>query len=267
MRVPPPVKYYTASHYYPIFHNTLRRLYYIYAILYFMEILNYVLHLNENISNLVNLFGPFSYGLVFLIIFAETGLVVTPFLPGDSLLFALGTLAGSGFLNIWIVYFTLLAAAILGDNTNYWIGHKIGPRVFSKENSRIFNKAYLEKTRVFYEKRGGRAIILARFFPILRTFAPFVAGVGRMHYLTFFGFSVIGNLLWVTLFTLAGYFFGGLPIIKKNFEFAIMGVILFSLIPLAVEYIKSKRETGSKKIDKASYEDIQKTFKKEHLND
>jgi membrane-associated protein len=232
-----------------------------------MEILNYVLHLNENITNLVNLFGPFTYIIVFLVIFAETGLVVTPFLPGDSLLFALGTIAGGGFLNIWIVYFTLLIAAILGDNTNYWIGYKIGPKVFSKENSRIFNKAYLEKTRIFYAKRGVKTIILARFFPFIRTFAPFVAGVGKMHYLTFFSYSIVGNLLWVTLFTFAGYFFGGLPIIKKNFEFAIMGVILFSLIPLVFEYIKDKRETVSEKIDKTSYKDIQATFKKEHLND
>lgn len=232
------------------------------AILYFMEILNYILHLDENIANIINLFGPFSYALVFVIIFAETGLVVTPFLPGDSLLFALGTLAGGGFLNIWIAYFTLLTAAILGDNTNYWIGHKIGPRVFSKEKSRLFNKAYLEKTRIFYEKRGGKTIILARFFPFIRTFAPFVAGVGKMHYLTFFSYSVAGNLLWVSLFTFTGYFFGGLPIIKKNFEIAIMGVIIFSLIPLAVEYIKSKREAVSKKIAKTSYKDIQKNLPK-----
>lgn len=232
-----------------------------------MEIIKYMLHLDENIVNIINLFGPFTYAIVFLIIFAETGLVVTPFLPGDSLLFALGTLAGGGFLNIWLVYFILFFAAILGDNTNYWIGHKIGPRVFSKENSRIFNKAYLEKTRIFYEKRGGKTIILARFFPILRTFAPFVAGVGKMHYMTFFSYSIVGNLLWVTLFTLTGYFFGGLPIIKKNFEFAIMAVIIFSLVPLAIEYIKSKREPALKKITKTSYTDIQKTFKKEHLND
>ena len=232
-----------------------------------MEILEYLLHLDENIITLINLFGPLTYAIVFLIIFAETGLVVIPFLPGDSLLFALGTLAGGGFLNIWLIYFITLIAAILGDNTNYWIGHKIGPRVFSKENSRIFNKAYLEKTRIFYEKRGGKTIILARFFPILRTFAPFVAGVGKMHYMTFLSFSVIGNLLWVTIFTLAGYFFGGLPIIKKNFEFAIMGVIIFSLIPLAIEYIKSKREPATIKTVKTSYTDIQKTFKKEHLND
>lgn len=205
-----------------------------------MEILNYLLHLDQKLVNIINLFGPLSYVLIFLVIFAETGLVVTPFLPGDSLLFALGTLAGAGFLNIYIIYFILLAAAIIGDNTNYWIGHHVGPKVFAKEKSRLFNKAYLEKTQQFYKKRGAQTIILARFFPILRTFAPFVAGVGKMNYLKFVSFSIAGNLLWASLFTFAGYFFGGLPIVKKNFEYAVIGIVFLSLTPMLIEYLKHK---------------------------
>ncbi len=226
-----------------------------------------MLHLDENIANIINLFGPFTYAIVFLIIFAETGLVVAPFLPGDSLLFIVGTLAGKGLLEIWSIYLTILIAAILGDTTNYWLGNKIGPRVFSKDNSRIFNKEYLEKTRDFYNKHGGKTIILARFVPLIRTFAPFVAGVGKMHYRTFFFYNIIGAFLWTTILTFAGYFFGGLPIIKENFEYAVIGVILISLLPMLVEYIKHKNQTPKKQIHQPTYADIQKTFKKEHLND
>lgn len=234
-----------------------------------MEIFDYVLHLDENIANIISLFGPATYIIVFLIIFAETGLVVAPFLPGDSLLFIAGTLAGNDLLNIWGIYFTILTAAILGDTTNYWLGNKIGPKVFSKENSRLFNKNYLEKTRHFYEKHGGKTIILARFIPLIRTFAPFVAGIGKMHYWTFLFYNVSGALIWTTLFTFAGYFFGGLPIIKKNFEFAVVGVIGLSLLPMVIEYLKHKylKKPSEIHLHKTSYKDIQETFKKEHLND
>lgn len=234
-----------------------------------MELFDFFLHLDEHLANIINTFGNFTYVILFLIIFAETGLVVTPFLPGDSLLFVVGTLSGSGFLKIWVVYITLLAAAILGDTVNYWIGHHIGPRVFAKENSKIFKKAYLEKTREFYEKHGGKTIILARFLPIIRTFAPFVAGVGKMHYNTFLFYNVLGGFIWVTSLTFAGYFFGGLPFIKENFEYAVIGIILVSLLPMVIEYISHKRgpKLSKKQMEQASYKNIQKTFEKENLSD
>lgn len=234
-----------------------------------MEIVDFILHFDDHLASLINLFGGFTYVILFLIVFVETGLVIMPFLPGDSLLFVVGTLSGSGYLNIWTSYFTLLVAAILGDTVNYWIGHHIGARVFSKESSRLFNKAYLEKTREFYEKHGGKTIILARFIPIIRTFAPFIAGVGKMHYNTFLFYNVTGAFLWVSSLTFAGYFFGGLPIIKENFEYAVIGIVLFSLIPVVIEYIKFK--TGPKlskaQMENVTYKDVQETFIKEHLND
>lgn len=238
------------------------------AILYFMEILDYILHLDKNITNIINLFGPFTYIIVFLTIFAETGLVIAPFLPGDSLLFIAGTLAGKGDIQIWSIYFTILTAAIVGDSANYWFGHKVGSRVFSKANSRIFKKEYLEKTRDFYEKHGGKTIILARFVPLIRTFAPFVAGVGKMRYRTFFLYNVIGAFIWTTVLIFTGYFFGGLPIIKNNFEFAVIGIIIFSLFPVIIEFIRIKKKPRvSKELRQISYKDIQQTFEKEHLND
>ena len=234
-----------------------------YAILYFMGIFDFILHLDKHLANLISTYGTFTYVILFLIIFAETGLVITPFLPGDSLLFVVGTLSGSGFLNIWIMYPLFLLAAFLGDNVNYWIGHTLGPRVFSQKNSRIFNKTYLEKTHAYFTKHGGKTIIIARFVPIVRTFAPFVAGIGRMPYLTFISYSICGTLLWVTIFTFTGYFFGGLPIIKKNFEFAVVGVIVVSLLPMLYEYLKSKKENPTKKqLEHTNFKDIQKTFKK-----
>lgn len=235
-----------------------------------MEILDFLLHFDEHLANIIEVLGPLTYVALFAVIFAETGLVVTPFLPGDSLLFAIGALSGSGFLNIWMVYITLLSAAIMGDSTNYWIGRFIGPRVFAKENSRIFKKAYLEKTREFYAKYGKKTIILARFVPIVRTFAPFVAGVGRMPYNVFLTFSILGSFIWITSLTFAGYFFGGMQFIKDHFEAAVIGVILVSLLPMIIEYFKAKQEEKSvtkKQMEHATYEDIKKTFKKEHLND
>lgn len=233
-----------------------------------MELIDFILHFDEHLTVILNTFGPLTYVILFAIIFAETGLVVAPFLPGDSLLFVVGTLSGSGFLNFWVAYITLLVAAILGDTVNYWIGNIIGPRVFAKENSRVFKKAYLEKTRKFYDKHGGKTIILARFVPIVRTFAPFVAGVGKMHYNTFLFFNVIGGFIWVTSLMTVGYFLGGLPIIKNNFEYAVFIIIFISLLPVLLEYIQHKRTPRARKgADKEVYEDIQETFEKEHLKD
>lgn len=229
-----------------------------------MEIIDFFLHLDSHLANIINLFGPWTYVILFAIVFAETGLVITPFLPGDSLLFIVGTLAGSEFLNIWVAYITLLVAATLGDTVNYWLGHHFGARVFSKENSKLFNKAYLEKTRQFYEKHGGKTIIIARFVPIIRTFAPFVAGIGNMHYRTFLFYNVVGGFVWVTSLTFAGYFFGGLEIIKNNFEYAVFGIVGVSLLPVLFEYIKHKNE--KRKMAKTSFQEVQKTFKKERVN-
>jgi membrane-associated protein len=234
-----------------------------------MEIIKLLLHFDEHLANLINAIGPLSYVVLFLIIFAETGLVVVPFLPGDSLLFVVGTLSGSGFLNIWISYLTLLAAAIIGDTVNYWVGHRIGPKVFSNENSKLFKKEYLEKTREFYEKHGGKTIILARFLPIIRTFAPFVAGVGKMHYSTFLLYNITGAFIWVTTITFAGYFFGGLSVIRDNFEYAVIGIVLISLIPMVFEYLKYKSESKvtKKQLEHATYKEVKETLKKDHLND
>ncbi len=232
-----------------------------------MELFEFIFHFDEHLQNIINAFGPLSYVILFLVIFAETGLVVTPFLPGDSLLFAVGALSGGGYLNVFISYGTLLTAAILGDTVNYWVGNKLGPKVFSKENSRIFNKAYLEKTREFYVKYGGKTIILARFIPIIRTFAPFVAGIGKMHYSTFLFFNVIGAFIWVTSLTFAGFLFGGYPIIRDNFEYAVIVIILISFIPMIYEIIKHKMSPKNEKELDTSYEEIEDTFKKEKLND
>ncbi len=206
-----------------------------------MEILSFLLHIDKYLMDVISFFGNWTYVLLFIVIFAETGLVVTPFLPGDSLLFAVGTFAGGGLLNLVTSYLTLLAAAILGDTVNYWVGHYIGPKVFKNETSKFFKKEYLKKTRTFYDKYGGKTIIIARFLPIIRTFAPFVAGVGRMNYSKFFLYNVVGGFVWVSALVLAGFFLGGLPFIKENFEYAIFIIIVLSLLPGFVEYIKYKK--------------------------
>ncbi len=234
-----------------------------------MVIIDFILHIDEYMANIIAFFGPWSYVIIFSIVFAETGLVVVPFLPGDSLLFAIGALSGGGFLNIWVAYGTLMIAAIIGDTVNYWIGHRIGPKVFSNENSRVFKKEYLEKTREFYEKHGGKTIILARFLPIVRTFAPFVAGVGKMHYRTFFLYNVAGAFAWVTSLTFAGYFFGGLPWVQTNFELVVIGIIVLSIFPMVIEYVQHKRgpKMTRQQMEHATYTDIEKTLEKQHLND
>jgi membrane-associated protein len=230
-----------------------------------MELFDFILHFDDHLRNIIEIFGPWTYVILFIIVFSETGLVVTPFLPGDSLLFAVGTLAGTGFLNIIISYFTLLAAAIIGDSVNYWVGNKLGPKVFSKDSSRFFNKTYLEKTREFYERYGGKTIIIARFVPIIRTFAPFVAGIGQMRYGSFLFYNVLGGFIWVTSLTLAGYFFGGLPLIKNNFEYAIFAIIFVSLLPILIELLRHKLSPAHKTQESTSYGEIQQTFKKERL--
>ncbi|MDP2741804.1 MAG: DedA family protein [bacterium] len=228
-----------------------------------MEIFNFILNIDEHLANIITLFGPWTYVVLFATIFAETGLVITPFLPGDSLLFAIGTFAGSDLLNIWTAYAVLVIAAILGDTVNYWTGHHIGYRVFSKETSHIFNRAYLEKTREFYEKNGGKTIVLARFLPIIRTFAPFVAGVGKMHYKTFLLYNVIGAFVWVTSLTFTGYFFGAIPFIKENFEYVVIGIIVLSLFPMGIEYLRHRSgpKMTKEQLKRATYKDIQETFK------
>ncbi len=230
-----------------------------------MEALNFLLHVDEYLRDIIAQTGNLSYILLFLVIFCETGLVVMPFLPGDSLLFAVGTLAGSNILDIRIAIPVMMAASILGDSTNYLIGRKLGKRAFKKENARFFNPDNIAKTEDFYERHGGKTIILARFLPIVRTFAPFVAGVGRMHYPYFLGFSVLGSFLWVFLITMAGYLFGQVEIIKNNFELAIVGIVLFSFTPAIIEYVRHRGKKAKAK--PTSYEDLEETFEERKLSD
>jgi membrane-associated protein len=203
---------------------------------------DFVLHIDKHLLELVAAYGTWTYGILFAIVFMETGLVVTPFLPGDSLLFAAGALAGAGALEIGIVVPLLIAAAVIGDNVNYLIGRNVGPRVFTTEHNRFFKREHLARTHEFYERHGGKMLVLARFVPIVRTFAPFVAGIGRMSYPRFLAFSVAGGTLWVAGFALLGYFFGGLPIVKENFSVAVVVVIFTSLVPMVVEVWKARRE-------------------------
>jgi membrane-associated protein len=230
------------------------------------EVLSYFLHVGDHLQSIINAFGPITYVILFIIIFAETGLVVTPFLPGDSLIFIIGAFSGLGLLNFFVSYVVLLAAAIIGDSVNYWIGNKIGPRVFSKENSRVFNKEYLERTREFYDKYGAKTIILARFVPIVRTFAPFVAGIGKMNYSTFFKYNVVGAFIWVTSLMVLGYFLGNNSLVKENLETAIFLIIGISLLPMVFEFVKHRMEKRKARRQTTDYKEIKETFKEEHLN-
>lgn len=206
------------------------------------EIINTFLHLDEILGEIIQTYGIWTYIILFLIIFCETGLVVTPFLPGDSLLFAAGALAAQfgDVLNIGLLWALLLAAAIIGDSVNYALGSYFGAKAFERY-PRIFRKEYLDKTHEFYEKYGGKTIILARFVPIVRTFAPFVAGVGKMTYRTFLAYNVIGGFVWVTVFLFGGYLFGNVPFIKENFEIVAVTIVLVSVIPMVVEYFKARK--------------------------
>ena len=206
-----------------------------------MNPLDFILHINEHLAMMVETYGIWVYAILFLIVFAETGLVVTPFLPGDSLLFAVGAIAAStGKLDPILCGGIIMVAAFCGDNVNYWVGRTIGPKVFSREDSFFFRKAHLKKTEQFYNKYGSRTVIMARFIPIVRTFAPFVAGIGKMPYLRFITFSFIGSVLWVPICVGAGVYFGEMEVVKKHFELVILGVIGISLLPIAYEVLKNK---------------------------
>ena len=201
------------------------------------------LHLDTHLNDLATALGPWLYILLFAIIFAETGLVVTPFLPGDSLLFAIGALAAidGSPIHVGFAIVLLAIAAVLGDAVNYAIGYRVGPKVFTSETSRLLNKEHLVRTQRFYEKYGGKTIILARFMPIVRTFAPFVAGIGKMTYGHFAAYNVVGGVVWVTSFTLAGYFFGNVPVVKRNFHFVIVAIIVISVMPPIIEFLRARR--------------------------
>lgn len=206
-------------------------------------LLDFVLHLDKHLVEIISEYGTWTYAILFLVIFCETGLVVTPFLPGDSLLFVAGALAAAGSFDVFLLFGLLFAAAVLGDNTNYAIGNYLGPKVFSKPNSRIFRKEYLDKTHKFFEKYGVKTIIIARFVPIVRTFTPFIAGVGKMSYWKFLSFDLVGGLIWIGSLVFAGFFFGNIPFIKNNLSFVIIAIILLSVLPAVIEVIREKRKT------------------------
>ncbi len=204
-----------------------------------MSVADFILHIDIHLVELITTYGVITYAIIFGIIFIETGLVLTPFLPGDSLLFATGALAALGSFNVWFILPLLIVAAILGDTSNYWIGHFFGEKMIANPKIPI-KKEHIEKTNAFFQKHGGKTIILARFVPIVRTFAPFVAGVGKMHYGTFISYNIIGGIAWVAIFILAGYFFGNIPSIKHNFSIVVMAIILISVIPMGIEAVKHK---------------------------
>ena len=202
-------------------------------------LIDFVLHLDIHLGQIISAYGNLTYALLFLIIFVETGLVVTPFLPGDSLLFAVGAFAALGSLNIFMLLILLMAAAILGDTANYWIGHFFGEKLVANPKVPI-KKEHIERTQRFFDKHGGKTIILARFVPIVRTFAPFVAGIGKMHYGKFLSFNVIGGIGWVLLVTLGGFFFGNIPGVKNNFSTVIIAIVLISIAPMIIQGLASK---------------------------
>jgi membrane-associated protein len=208
--------------------------------------------LDETLASIAVEYGPWIYALLFAIIFAETGLVVTPFLPGDSILFVAGAVVASADLNVHLLVGLLILAAVLGDSVNYSIGHYIGPRVFQKPDSRWFRQEHLRRTQAFYDKFGGVTIIIGRFVPIVRTFAPFLAGVAGMSYRRFFAFNVIGGILWVASLVYAGYAFGNIPIVKNNLTFIVIGIVAVSLIPVATTLLKERKARGGQVADKAS---------------
>ena len=198
-------------------------------------------HLDTHLSAVISQYGTWTYLILFLIVFCETGLVVTPFLPGDSLLFAAGTFAALGDLDVWLMIVLLIIAAVVGDTVNYWVGAAIGPRAF-QGRIRFLKREHLERTHAFYEKHGGKTIILARFIPIIRTFAPFVAGVGAMSYGKFFSYNVLGAVLWVVVLVLAGFFFGNIPVVRENFSLVILAIIAISVMPMVVEAVRARRK-------------------------
>jgi len=200
-------------------------------------LIDFIVHIDVHLGTIISTYGLATYVILFLIIFMETGLVFTPFLPGDSLLFAAGAFAALGSLNIWLLFLLMAVAAVFGDTANYWIGHFFGKKIVAHPKIPI-DESHIEETQKFFHKHGGKTIIMARFMPFIRTFAPFVAGVGRMKYQQFFSYNVIGGLLWVAIATFAGYFFGNIEFVKKNFSLVIFGVIIISLLPIIFEYAK-----------------------------
>jgi membrane-associated protein len=213
-----------------------------------MELINFLidflLNLDKHLDLIIRNYGIWTYAIFFLIIFLETGLVVFPFLPGDSLLFAVGSFAALGSLDLKWLMILLSLAAIVGDSVNYWVGHMTGPKVFHKENSCFLNKEYLYRTHRFYEKYGGKTIVLARFIPIIRTFAPFVAGIGTMSYRYFIVYNVTGGIFWVVIFVLGGYFFGNIPLVKQNFSLVIFAIIFISILPGIIEFIRHRHDSS-----------------------
>jgi membrane-associated protein len=206
-----------------------------------LQIVDFVLHVDVYLNDIIARYGAWTLALLFLVIFMETGMVVTPFLPGDSLIFAAATFAARGALNPWVMFVLLSIAATAGDTVNYWIGHRVGVRAYTGEVKWI-KKEYMERTHAFFEKHGGKAIFLARFVPIIRTFAPFVAGVSQMTYGFFIRWNIIGGIIWVAIFTLLGYFFGNIPFVQQNFELVIIAIVFLSLIPAVVEGLKARKD-------------------------
>lgn len=211
---------------------------------WFWSFVDFFVHLNVHLGELIQQYGGWTYAILFLIIFCETGLVVTPFLPGDSLLFAVGTFAATGDLDLATVSVLLTVAAILGDTVNYAIGAYLGPKVLTREDSRFLKRAYLDKTHQFYEKYGAKTIVLARFVPIVRTFAPFVAGVGKMSYGKFATYNIVGGILWVAIFVTAGYLVGNVEAVQKNFTFVALGIVVVSVLPMVYEWVQHRRARG-----------------------
>lgn len=211
-----------------------------------LKAIDFILHMNTYLSDIITRYGGWTYGLLFFVIFMETGFVVTPFLPGDSLIFAAATFAAMGALNPWLIFILCATAAFAGDTANYWIGKKIGSKAYTGEVKWI-KKDYMERTHAFFEKHGGSAIFLARFVPIIRTFTPFVAGVTQMPYGYFIRWNLIGGITWVATFTLLGFFFGNIPFVQNNFEFVIVAIVLISLIPAVSEALKVRRESQKAK--------------------
>ncbi len=209
-------------------------------------LIDFILHIDVHLSDLIRSYGTWTYLILFLIIFLETGLVVTPILPGDSLLFAAGTFAAKGALDPLTLFILLSLAAVLGDTANYWIGAYLGPKVFHREKVRFLNREYLDRTHQFYEKYGGKTIIIARFIPIIRTFAPFVAGIGSMTYFRFIIYNIMGGIAWIAICVFAGYFFGNLPVVRNNFSFVIMAIVFISILPGIVEFLRHRYGNGNR---------------------
>ena len=205
-----------------------------------MQLVDFIIHIDVHLGEIIGNYGTWTYGILFAIVFAETGFVVTPFLPGDSLIFAAAAFAAKGWLNPWFIFLTMTTAGIIGDGVNYAIGNYIGPRVFT-EDVRFLKREYLDKAHDFFEKHGGKAVILARFMPIVRTFVPFVAGAGSMTYSKFALYNVIGAIAWVGSFTILGYFFGNIPAVEENFTLVIIAIIILSVLPPIFEVIKERR--------------------------